>query len=405
MADSPRDGLEPEVTVPLARCLGIDGAAPAEAGVRLGQPAFHATLPLVAIATDCDTLGKAQHRILLVLFHARAARQARRIVAYDARGPCAALAWLDARTLVLALGADIEVLRLPRDAFEGGVDASSSDWLTECEFETFSFHVSPIRELAVVPDSSLVLSGGDDGQVVLQDFTRVVQSGGGGGAQPCVVAGHDAAERVSSIGLPHGPGQPRVATFTTDGGRFECVDFRAAPRASARLAFQARAAEPALYAHASGLARGDGAALGFGSGCVALYDVRRLPLPVATARAGAEGTRLRAPGVGTLLACPARGSSGGLFACGGGGACELSLDGSAIADADRRRGAGGARRRAYAASGPLAPRRSFEYDGVVGGAVWYGRARVGITTATDLHICALGGAAESARYSSAVRAF
>ena len=76
--------------MPLARCLGIDGAAPAEAGVRLGQPAFHATLPLVAIATDCDTLGKAQHRILLVLFHARAARQARRIVAYDARGRAAA---------------------------------------------------------------------------------------------------------------------------------------------------------------------------------------------------------------------------------------------------------------------------------------------------------------------------
>ena len=47
----------------------------------------------------------------------------------------------------------------------------------------------------------------------------------------------------------------------------------------------------------------------------------------------------------------------------------------------------------------------YERDGVVGGAVWYGRARVGITTATDLHICALGGAAESARYSSAVRAF
>ena len=134
----------------LARCLGIDEAAPAEAGVRLGQPAFHATLPLVAVATDCDTLGAAQHRVILVLFHARAARQARRIVAYDARArPCAALAWLDARTLVLALGADIEVLRLPRDAFEGGVDASSSDWLAECEFETFSFHVSPIRELAV----------------------------------------------------------------------------------------------------------------------------------------------------------------------------------------------------------------------------------------------------------------
>ena len=95
-----------------------------------------------------------------------------------------------------------------------------------------------------------------------------------------------AAERVSSVGLAHGQAQPRVATFTTDGGRFECVDFRAAPRASARLAFQARAAEPALYAHASGLARGDGAALGFGSGRVALYDVRRLPLPVATVRAG-----------------------------------------------------------------------------------------------------------------------
>ena len=204
MADSPRDGLEPEITVSLARCLGID--RPRRGGWRrLGQPAFHATLPLVAVATDCDTLGAAPHRVILVLFHARAARQTRRIVAYDARGPCAALAWLDARTLVLALGADIEVLRLPRDAFEGGVDASSSDWLTECEFETFSFHVSPIRELAVVPDSSLVLSGGDDGQVVLQDFTRVVQSGGGGGAQPCVIARHDAAERVSSVGLAHGP--------------------------------------------------------------------------------------------------------------------------------------------------------------------------------------------------------
>ena len=168
----------------------------------------------------------------------------------------------------------------------------------------------------------------------------------------------------------------------------------------------ARAAEPALYAHASGLARGDGAALGFGSGRVALYDVRRLPLPVATVRAGAQGTRLCAPGVGMLLACPARGSGGGLLACGGGGACELSLDASAIADADRRRGAHGARGRAGAASGPLAPRRFFEYDGVVGGAVWHGHGRVGITTATELHICALGGAASSAHHSSAaVRAF
>ena len=78
---------------------------------------------------------------------------------------------------------------------------------------------------------------------------------------------------------------------------------------------------------------------------------------------------------------PQRGSSGGLLACGGGGACELSLDASAIADADRRRGAGGARGRAGAASGPLAPRRFFEYDGVVGGAVWHGHGRVGIAAA------------------------
>ena len=170
----------------------------------------------------------------------------------------------------------------------------------------------------------------------------------------------------------------------------ECVDFRAAPRA-ARLAFQARAAGPALYAHASGLARGDGAALGFGSGRVALYDVRRLPLPVATVRAGGKARGCARQGRHALGVPRARQRWWAARAAAAARASSRSTQRDRGRRSPARRG-----RRAPArlrGVGTLAPRRSFEYDGVVGGAVWHGHARVGITTATDLHICALGGAA------------
>ena len=280
----------------------------------LSRPAFHPFLPLVAVGTATEE----NNEVVLILFSNDAGPpRVRRRVTYKTSGPCATLRWLDDRTLVLALGSRYGELRLPATAHAG---KESSDWMLEITYASSEFHIDDVRDLAVDEGSLHVASGGEDGQIFLFDFEHATKPSPRDVCVPLHMGGHNVGESVSSVAFYRPGGE--IVSYTTDAGRFEIMDFRAAG-GFGQLIKQAHAAEGELYSHAF---VNNTAVLGFGSGRIALYDVRRMPTPLMTMFAGEAGTKLCSPGIGDVFATGIMRELPTVLAFGGGGASEIVIN-------------------------------------------------------------------------------
>ena len=127
-------------------------------------------------------------------------------------------------------------------------------------------HMGAVRDLDVNPDlPNFLLSGGDDGHVHYMDCNQTIERFSTVPLRSHCVSDSDA---ISSVALD--PTHPLMASWTTDGGRFERYDLRAGA-----VVAKAVASDPGLFAHAP-TGNGMHFALGYGTGVLQIYDSSRM---------------------------------------------------------------------------------------------------------------------------------
>jgi len=164
------------------------------------------------------------------------------------------LIWWNAQNLILAMGSRLFVAKM-------------NDELQVVQLLTFpEFHKDIIREIAIFPGESTVISGGFDGNVFITNISKICSA----------IENKDkksenslylTKEVVSSVGWHIE--DPNIATCATDNGVFHLFDIRSGQKRS--IVYDTKKEE--LYCHC--FKDSNTVLMGYGDGQISVFDIRK----------------------------------------------------------------------------------------------------------------------------------